>query len=261
MKTWKKNPSIIPVEFVTFKFDQEKKPFYKDIIAKHSSVGDNREAVLDNTEQNRQVIAKDLEDANLIDKAKSNQILNSADTDIVIIPEEGDISGEINKDEIGNTIWSIHDLYHTYLQDVIEYSNIPEYNDDDLSLFCELVKQVLSAEGYPHFFDAEDSMPSVFAFLYLFIMEFDSQTNEFNIDKSNKNIDDLKVDLQNFDLSNYLDKDKDEDIYPYLEEEDRTTFINIDSLINTIKRINEIMCETLQQRIKEEKKKIILDYI
>lgn len=263
-----KRPSIIPVTLVTFKLNKTEKTtysdrykIYKDIIAKCRVKGNDKQAVLENTEQNRQRIAKFLRSKSFIDEVKSNQILNSADTDIIIIPEEGDISGEINKDEIGNTIWSIHDLYHTYLQDVIEYSNIPEYNDDDLSLFCELVKQVLSTEGYPHLFDAEDSMPSVFAFLYLFIMEFDSQTNEFNIDKSNKNIDDLKVDLQNFDLSNYLDKDKDEDIYPYLEEEDRTTFINIDSLINTIKRINEIMCETLQQRIKEEKKKIILDYI
>ena len=251
----KKNPSIIPVEFVTFKFNQEKKPFYEDIIAKHSSVGDNREAVLDNTEQNRQVIAKDLEDANLIDKAKSNQILNSADTDIVIIPEEGDISSEINKDSMGNTIWSIHDLWHAYLQDVIEYKYKFEHDHNDYFLFLEFVMQALSTEDYPHFFDFEDSDPSVFAFLYLFIMEFDSQTNKFNIDKSNENIDKLKADLQNFDLSNYLSKDE----YPdYLEKE---TIVNVDSLINTIKNINKSTCETLENNIFNKNKKIKLAII
>ena len=251
----RKNPSIIPIEFVTFKFNQEKKPFYQDIIAKYSSEGSNREAVLDNTEQNRQAIAKDLEDANLIDKAKSNQILNSADADIVIIPEEGDISSEINKDSTGNTIWSIHDLWHAYLQDVIKYNFKSKHDHNDYYLFLEFVMQALSTEDYPHFFDFVDADPSIFAFLYLFIMEFDSQTNEFDIEKSNNNIDKLKADLQNFDLSNYLSKDE----YPdYLEKE---TIVNVDSLIDTIKNINKSTCETLQQKIFNKNKEIKLQII
>lgn len=251
----RKNPSIIPIEFVTFKFNQEKKPFYQDIIAKYSSVGGNREAVLDNTEQNRQAIAKDLEDANLIDKAKSNQILNSADADIVIIPEEGDISSEINKDSMGNTIWSIHDLYHAYLEGKLLNKYKLDHDQNDMTLFCEFVMQALSTEDYPHYFDAEDSAPSVFAFLYLFIMEFDSQKNKFDIKKSNENIDKLKVDLQNFDVSNYLSKDE----YPYdLEKE---TIVNVDSLINTIKKINKSFCETLEQKIFKKDKEIILTLI
>lgn len=263
-----KSPSIIPVMFVTFKLNEaektsygDRRKIYKDIIAKYSIEGDDKQVVLENTAQNRQDIASVLKEKNLIDKVKFDQILNSADTDIIIIPGEGDISSEINKDEIGNTIWSIHDLYHVYLQDDIKYNNIPKYEEDDLTLFFELVMQVLSTEDYPHFFDVEDSIPSFFAFSYLFIMEFDSQNNVFNIEKSNENINKLKIDLQNFDLSNYLDKDKDKDTYPYLEEEDRTTFIDIDSLINTIKRINEIMCKTLEQKISSENKKIILDYV
>ena len=251
----KKNPSIIPVEFVTFKFNQEKKPFYEDIIAKHSSVGSNREAVLDNTKEKRQAIATDLEDANLIDEVKYNQILNSADTDIVIIPEEGDISGERNIDSMGNTIWSIHDLWHAYLQDVIEYKGKFEHDHNDYYLFLEFVMQALSTEDYPHFFDFDDADPSIFAFLYLFIMEFDSQTNEFDIEKSNNNIDKLKIDLQNFDVSNYLSKDD----YPYYLKKE--TIVNVDSLIATIKNINRSFCETLEDNIFNKDKKIKLAII
>ena len=251
----RKNPSIIPVTLVTFKFNQEKKPLYQGIIANYSSEGSNREAVLANTEQNRLAIAKELEDKNLIDKAKSNQILNSADTDIVIIPEEGDISSEINKDSIGNTIWAIHDLWHAYLQDVIKYNFKSKHDHNDYYLFLEFVMQALSTEDYPHIFDFDDADPSIFAFLYLFIMEFDSQTNEFNIEKSNENIDNLKVDLQNFDVSNYLSKDE----YPYYLKKE--TIVNVDSLIDTIKNINKSTCETLQKRIKEENKKIKLEII
>lgn len=251
----KKNPSIIPIEFVTFKFDKEQRPELEEIITRHSAVGDNREAVLDNTTENRQVIAKDLKVANLIDEIKSDQILNSTDTDIVIMPEVGDISSEINKDAIGNTIWSIHDLYHVYLEGKLLNKYKFDHDHNDMTLFCEFVMQALSTEDYPHFFDAVDSTPSVFAFLYLFIMEFNSQTNEFDIDKSNENIDKLKVDLQNFDLSNYLKKDE------YPDDLEKETIVNVDSLIDTIKKVNKSFCETLQQKIFKEDKEIILTFI
>jgi len=115
--------------------------------------------------------------------------------------------------------------------------------------------QALSSKDYPHFFDAEDSMPSIFAFLYLFIIEFNEKTKIFDIAKSNYNIENLKNDLQNFNISDFISKDE----YPYYLEEE--TFIDVESLVSLIKQINKDICNELAKNISSKNKKITLSLV
>ncbi len=248
-------PAIFPIMYVTIK-SSENNTLFKNVINNiRGSQNSNSKLVLQNNEKNRTLVAEELENAGLIDNIKRDKIVQSKDADIIIIPEVGDISSKINKIHVGNTIWSLHDLYHAYLQDSIEFNVNAGFDQNDEYLFYEFVKQALSSKDYPHFFDFEDAIPSIFAFLYLFIIEFDNEANDFNIQKSNQNIDNLERDLQNFKLSDYIDQSE----QPYYISKE--TFSDVGSLLMLIKEINAGVCNLLRKNILNTNKTITLDIV
>ena len=250
-----RSPVTLPIMYIVAK-SNEKNTLFKDIIKSISKNENNSlNIVLQNNEENRFKVANKLSDVDLIDEKKYNQIVSSSDVDIVIIPELGDVSSKINKNHVGNTIWSIHDLYHVFLEKEIQFNIQTKFEQNDLYLFHEFIMQALSAKDYPHFFDFEDSEPSIFAFLYLFIIEFNEKTKAFDIKKSNQNIDKLKIDLQNFNLSDFITKDE----YPYYLKEE--TFIDIESLVTLIKQINKDICNILAKKILSKNKTITLGIV
>ena len=248
-------PAIFPIMYVTIK-SSENNMLFKNVI---NSIRGNQnrkpKLVLQNNEKNRNLVAEELENAGLIDSIKREKIVQSKDTDIIIMPEVGDISSKINKIHVGNTIWSLHDLYHAYLEDSIKFNVSAGFNQNDEYLFDEFVKLALSSKDYPHFVDIEDTIPSIFAFLYLFIIEFDNEANDFNIQKSNQNIDNLARDLQNFKLSDYVDQSE----QPYYIGEE--TFSDVDSILTLIKEINAGVCNLLRKNILNTNKTFTLDIV
>lgn len=250
-----RSPVFLPIMYVITK-SNKKNTLFKDVIKRISNnKNNNLSLVLQNNEENRNKVANALNDVNLIDEKKYNQIISTSDLDIVIIPELGDVSSKINKNHVGNTIWSIHDLYHVFLEKEIQFNIQTKFEQNDLYLFHEFIMQALSAKDYPHFFDFEDSEPSIFAFLYLFIIEFNEKTKAFDIKKSNQNIDKLKIDLQNFNLSDFITKDE----YPYYLKEE--TFIDTESLVTLIKQINKDICNVLAKKILSKNKTITLGIV
>ena len=248
-------PAIFPIMYVTIK-SSENNMLFKNVI---NSIRGNQnrkpKLVLQNNEKNRNLVAEELENAGLIDSIKREKIVQSKDADIIIMPEVGDISSKINKIHVGNTIWSLHDLYHAYLEDSIEFNVSAGFDQNDVYLFYEFIKQALSSKDYPHFFDFEDAVPSVFAFLYLFIIEFDNEANDFNIQKSNQNIDNLAKDFQRFKISDYVDQSE----QPYYISEE--TFSDVGSLLTLIKEINAGVCNLLRKNISNINKTITLDIV
>lgn len=250
-----KSPVTFPIMYIITK-SKEKNTLFKDVIKSISKKENNNlSLVLQNNKENRVKVAKELYNLNLIDNKKHRQLILSSDVDIVIIPGQGDVSSKINKDHVGNTIWSIHDLYHVYLEKEIQFNIQTKFEQNDLYLFHEFIMQALSSKDYFHFFDFEDAMPSIFAFLYLFIIEFDEKTKIFDIKKSNQNIENLKEDLQNFKLADFIRKDE----YPYYLKEE--TFINVESLLSLIKQINKDICMILEEKISKENKTITLGIV
>ena len=248
-------PAIFPIMYVTIKSSENNMLFKNVINSIRGNQNSNSKLVLQNNKKNRILVAEELEAAGLIDNIKRDKIVQSKDADIIIIPEVGDISSKINKIHVGNTIWSLHDLYHAYLEDSIEFNVNAGFDQNDEYLFYEFIKQALSSKDYPHFFDFEDAVPSVFAFLYLFIIEFDNKANDFNIQKSNQNIDNLARDLQNFKLSDYVDQSE----QPYYISKE--TFSDVGSLLMLIKEINEGVCNLLRKNILNTNKTITLDVV
>lgn len=248
-------PSIFPIMYVTIKSSENNMLFKNVINSIRGNQNSNSKLVLQNNKKNRNLVAEELENAGLVDSIKREKIKQTKDADIIIIPEVGDISSKINKIHVGNTIWSLHDLYHAYLEDSIEFNVNAGFDQNDEYLFYEFVKQALSSKDYPHFFDFEDAIPSVFAFLYLFIIEFDNEANDFNIQKSNKNIDNLARDLQNFNLSDYVDQSE----QPYYISKE--SFSDVGSLLMLIKEINEGVCNLLRENILNTNKTITLDIV
>jgi len=248
-------PAIFPIMYITIKSNKNNMLFKNIINNIRGNQNSKSKLVLQNNEENRRVVVKELESAGLIDSVKSKKIEQSKDADIIIIPEVGDISSKINKIHVGNTIWSLHDLYHAYLEDSIEFNVSAGFDQNDEYLFYEFIKQALSSKDYPHFFDFEDAVPSVFAFLYLFIIEFDNEENDFNIQKSNQNIDSLARDLQNFKLSDYVDQSE----QPYYISKE--SFSDVGSLLTLIKEINEGVCNLLRKNILNTNKTITLDIV
>lgn len=250
-----RRPVIFPVMYVITK-SNKKNTLFKDIMKSiNKNKNNNLKIVLQNNKENRAKVANALNDVDLIDSKKYNQIVLSSEVDIVIVPEFGDVSSKINKDHVGNTIWSIHDLYHVYLEEEIQFNIQTKFEQNDIYLFHEFIMQALSSKDYPHYFDFEDSEPSLFAFLYLFIIEFDEKTKVFDIEKSNQNIEKLKIDLQNFNLADFITKDE----YPYYLKEE--TFINIESLATLIKQINKHICNILTKKILSKNKTITLGIV
>ena len=248
-------PAIFPIMYITIKSSKNNMLFKNIINNIRGNQNSKSKLVLQNNEENRRVVVKELENAGLIDSVKSKKIEQSKDADIIIIPEVGDISSKINKIHVGNTIWSLHDLYHAYLEDSIEFNVSAGFDQNDEYLFYEFIKQALSSKDYPHFFDFEDAVPSVFAFLYLFIIEFDNESNDFNIQKSNQNINNLARDLQNFKLSDYIDQSE----QPYYISKE--TFSDVSSLLMLIKEINAGVCNLLRKNILNTNKTITLDIV
>ncbi len=248
-------PAIFPIMYVTIKSSENNTLFKSVINGIKENQNSDLKLVLQNNKKNRNLVAEKLENAGLIDSIKREEIEQSKDADIIIIPEVGDISSKINKIHVGNTIWSLHDLYHAYLEDSIEFNVNAGFDQNDEYLFYEFVKQALSSKDYPHFFDFEDAIPSVFAFLYLFIIEFDNEANDFNIQKSNQNIDNLAKDLQNFNLSDYVDQSE----QPYYISKE--TFSDVGSLLMLIKEISEGICNLLRKNILNTNKTITLDIV
>ena len=248
-------PAIFPIMYITIK-NIENNMLFKNVINKiRGNQNSKSRLVLQNNKENRTLVAEELEAVGLIDNSKREEIEQSEDADIIIIPEVGDLSSKINKIHVGNTIWSLHDLYHAYLEDSIKFNVSAGFDQNDEYLFYEFIKQALSSKDYPHFFDFEDAIPSVFAFLYLFIIEFDKEANDFNIQKSNQNIDNLEKDLQNFKLSDYVDQSE----QPYYISKE--TFSDIRSLLILIKEINEGVCSLLRKNILNTSKTITLDVV
>jgi len=248
-------PAIFPIMYITIKSSQNNMLFKNAINSIRGNQNNDSKLVLQNNEKNRNLVAEKLENAGLIDSIKREKIEQSKDEDIIIIPESGDISSKINKIHVGNTIWSLHDLYHVYLEDSIEFNVNAGFDQNDEYLFYEFIKQALSSKDYPHFFDFEDAIPSVFAFLYLFIIEFDNEANDFNIQKSNQNIDNLSRDLQDFKLSDFVDQSE----QPYYISKE--TFSDVGSLLMLIKEINEGICNLLRKNILNTNKTITLDIV
>jgi len=249
-----KSPVILPIMYITTKPGRDGKLF-KEVIKNISKNEVDKNITLQNNKTNRVKIANALNEKNLIDSIEYNQIVLSSDVDIIIVPEFGDISSKVNKEHVGNTIWTIHDLYHVYLEDEIQFNIQTKFKQNDLYLFYEFIMQALSSKDYPHYFDFEDSMPSIFAFLYLFIIEFNEKTKIFDIAKSNQNIKNLKNNLQNFNISDFISKDE----YPYYLEEE--TFIDVESLVLLIKQINKDICDELAKNISSKNKKITLSLV
>ena len=248
-------PAIFPIMYITIK-NIENNMLFKSVINKiRGNQNSKSRLVLQNSKENRTLVAEELEAAGLIDNSKREEIKQTKDADIIIIPEVGDLSSKINKIHVGNTIWSLHDLYHAYLEDSIKFNVSAGFDQNDEYLFYEFIKQALSSKDYPHFFDFEDAIPSVFAFLYLFIIEFDKEANDFNIQKSNQNIDNLEKDLQNFKLSDYVDQSE----QPYYISKE--TFSDIRSLLILIKEINVGVCSLLRKNILNTSKTITLDIV
>ena len=89
----------------------------------------------------------------------------------------------------------------------------------------------------------------------MFIIEFDNEANDFNIQKSNQNIDNLVRDLQNFNLSDYIDQSE----QPYYISKE--TFSDVGSLLMLIKEINQGVCNLLRKNILNTNKTITLDIV
>ena len=185
--------------------------------------------VLYNNESNRNKLTNSRFFNRFLSQENINRFVSASyDENIIIQAEIGDflVASSDNKKfsdkeiDVSKKIFTLHDLYHTTLDK--SFNPFLIYTLDNLSkksleskqlefdyslnskeerisydIFQKYILKKLSGE-IPHIVDVTDFLPSLFAFLFLFVMVYDKSQNKIDIEKSIENIDRIKNEISSF---------------------------------------------------------------